>query len=55
MIARLSTIPVIADWSVVSYSNECGRDPPNCHGADQNVGSDATYFQWKDTTVEGED
>lgn len=55
MTTRLSAIPVIADWSAIQYANECGYNPKNRYGADQNVGSDAKSLDWKDATVEGED
>lgn len=55
MTARLSAVPIVADWSTTQNSSECGCNALNCYSADQKIGSDAKFLQWKDATVEEED
>ena len=55
MAIRLSTVPIVVDWSAVQYADKDNCDPPGCYNTNKNKGGNAKHIGWKNATVEGED
>ena len=55
MTARLSSIPVEADWSAGQDADEYNRNPPNCDHTGQSVAGDTKCIDWENATVECQD
>ena len=55
MTARLSSIPVKADWSAGQDADEYNSNPPNCDHTGQSVAGDTKCIDWENATVECQD